>query len=517
MSEIKHVNETSNLDLYREIFLKAEKELFLYDKNNFKKFYNIQICCNKLINDSEVFKNFTDKLWYPSIIKAENNFFLFARSNKKFYKNETLTNSYHDEITIVSQSKNTLIFDKTKIILKGNSACHNIGFFLDHNKKSIFFNHIIGIGGKHKFRSIIETKHEANCIKTCQFIDYEVNFQQARLASKYPKILENNKYAMEIIDPKKFNPCYANGLHLFYFDENFIFENLNLNNLKLYQNIPIISGINNDDNCDDMYGLGVFDGANDIVFFNNKYFLYSRCNPITGKRFVKYAISDDLINWSNFKIINVMNDNYKSNKHLIYSTSVKNYKDFLISLSGSFVTDDNGFVIKGGIFLMISIDGINWNPVDFLIDFKIPGKHKISSFIHSYIGLCALGDILYGDNYLYFYIHFPKSNKLIRYKVKNDKFIYITSDKKNKISSFITKKIKVHNKNIKINYDIENDGYIMLEFLDNEEKIIFEYKIIKNNKNNIIIPNDIDIDSISFINCSFFKSKIYSFINISLI
>ena len=82
-----------------------------------------------------------------------------------------------------------------------------------------------------------------------------------------------------------------------------------------------------------------------------KYFLYIRANVAQGSRFIQYSTSDDLINWSEFNLINMgynLNENY-------YSPVIEKYNNSFIGMIPYF--NDNDYVC---LRIIVSNDGINW-------------------------------------------------------------------------------------------------------------------------------------------------------------
>ena len=66
-------------------------------------------------------------------------------------------------------------------------------------------------------------------------------------------------------------------------------------------------------------GLTVYDSLGSIIYNDEKelYFLYHRANIGTGRRTIQYSTSPDLINWSEYNLVN-FGDNYNYFNSNIY-------------------------------------------------------------------------------------------------------------------------------------------------------------------------------------------------------
>ena len=477
--------------------------------DNFNKFVdhgNVVIQNNKLTVDGNITLNHKESISYPTIIDNRNNtgkINLYFRSDISYYNKKRITKTVHDEIIVFYASIDGITFERcADIILHGNSACHNFLVYHEKNIDSPHYNKFFGIGGKHNPKFIIDTRHPKSCVSQNKYIQIDGNSEQC-------KFLKGKNGKITVVSPYEYSECYANGLHMFESDNGIKF------NLK--QKLPFINGFDNEDNCDGYYGFGVFDSISSLVYFNGKYILYNRANPKIYHRYVKYAISDDLISWSKFKIINIENMNY--NNSIIYSPNIKKFNNILISVS-NVIEIRNMHVVNCGMLLLSSDDGINWKKHNYILNFNIDNlqsKNITNNTIHSLMNLSANGDILCMNGNMYFYVCHVQ-NIIKRYKLEYNRLFYISNTNDTVQSTFLTKKIEVDNKMIKINCLVDDDGFVKIEIINSNNDIVCKFDdhdiITKGDYYDKILTwngKDSVEDKYMYIKCSFKNAQIYSF------
>lgn len=473
----------------------------IYIFNDYSKlisYNNINIGHHNFDNSNDIQLQKNNKITYPTIIdnrKRNGSLNLYFRSNISLYDKKNITNSFHDECTVLSISENNTDFTNNNVIMNNNSACHNFYVYYDINSTSQFYNKFIGIGGKHNPKFVMQLRHPKKCLNNHKYIDFKVTDKQC-------KFLRGKNNKIQITCPQNYSPCYANGLYLFISDDGINFTPLS--------ELPFINGLDNDEKCDELYGYGVFDSISSIVYHNGQYILYTRANIERNYRYIKYSISKDLQNWSNFKTIQI--DNLTSNDLIIYSPNIKKFNDILISMSHT-IELENNYIINSGILLLSSNDGINWKKHDYLIEYDIKNiKNKlikdIGNNIHNILHLPINGDIIYDELYMYFYICFTY-NSIKKYKLESNRLFYITNENKNDVSNFITKNIFTSIDNIVINCNINIDGYLKLYVVAKKSSILLDTLYTGNYYDKIININKNKIDTNFSIKCEFKNCKIY--------
>ena len=435
---------------------------------------------------------------YKNIIylnRVDNNIY-FKYINKIGIKpdNETVS------IINISDPKNPIFV--TDFDLNKSIACHNLYFFKNKDNK------INAIGGQHLGKANFdEFKNNKKYDEYHKHIEYINSKKYGIKMSGYEYIYDNNKIC----------PYYANGLHLFELDDK---------DLKCCNNnLPIISGIHEGrhdghyGNCDNKNlsssegGLTVYDSLGSIVFNSEEkiYYLYHRANIGTGRRYIQYSTSSDLINWSAFNIINLLVDDI-FNYNIYYSNFFK-YKNIYLAILP--ITKRN---IHSSHY--DSSDGILNLNLYYSFDCKIYnliGSTITKELIHNNIEtfyLCTNEPMLY-ENTLYFYLQNNNTNKLEIYTLDIDRFYYI-SNNTNEEANFVFEKDYIYN--INMNIDVEQTGYIKIELIDTYNNIIdgYSYKdfdIITNIDSFNFIPtwnNSYKLPSIPFKICfKFLKAKIF--------
>jgi hypothetical protein len=458
-------------------------------------------------------------------LKYENKFlinkklcYLYIFDNYIYYR-EDLTNVdvLDDQVTKRLKILTPLNIEyDNEFILNFGIASHNFRLFNLNNN-------IYGIGGQslgiaNYTDKLVNTKNQ-------KYINYHNN--------DINKFLNSSDYGVnhlagdKIYNPSIVCPYYANGLHLFSFD-NF---NLNAKSFNVENNgLPIVSGIMNNRHdghygYSDNYnidksknGLTVFDSQTSVLYNNqqNKYYLYQRANIGIGIRYIQYTTSNDLINWSEFNLLKINPEiNYfKFNFYYSNFFKINGVNNFIGILPSNQKIADNyyGLDTIQNYRLYYSNNCIEWNYIGII---NSDEYHK---------NWLTVGTPILYDNKYYFYISNDENLSLEIYSMEKNRFSYLTYNQKDIISKIEFKLMNFEEKNIKINIKIEENGYIKVQLKDENNKIIegysfndfdimgeniseFEYKLSWNN--NSMINNDkiyIEIEGVNFniysINCS---------------
>lgn len=476
------------------------------------------------------------ELIQPNIIKNSENIEIKVNSLKyenKFILNKKLGYSfiydnyiYYREDLINVDVLDNQVTKRLKIITPLNIEYDN-DFILNmgiagHNFRLFNINNnVYGIGGQSL--GIANYNNKLKNTKNNKYIDYHNNINKFINSSNYGI---SNLLGNQIYNPNVVCPYYANGLHLF------LFDNLNTASFNVENNgLPIVTGImkgrydGHYGFCDNhnidrsRNGLTVFDSQTSILYNSdqNKYYLYQRANIGTGIRYIQYTTSDDLINWSEFNLLKINPKFNYFSFNFYYSNffTINNVNGFIgiLPVNKKTSNDYNGLSKIQNYSLYYSNDCINYNYIG-IID---------SDEYHNNV-LTVGRPILY-DNKYYFYITNNSDLSLKICSFEKNRFSYITFNEKDIISKVEFKLMHFEEKNIKINFKTEENGYLKVQLKDENNTIIegysfndfdiinenaneFEYTISWNN--NTIINNEkiyIEIIGINFniysINCSF--------------
>lgn len=423
---------------------------FNLDKINNHK--NVSVKFNKLELDKKIkennitaydrrkFKNFHK---YHSLVKGENKNYLFFHKSRKKGKEKT----YFME-------SNNLDFINKKVNFLQDLGCASHNFSAFKTKE----NKIYAVGGKANSEETYNKKKLPNYGE-----EYISNFNGRR-----------------IINPDINHPYHANGIYLFEFDEN-------ENKLNLVVQKPII---NLKHLIDEKYkGVASLDSHICCFYDKNisKYRIYCRANLNQGIRHIQTSVSNDLINWEKFKLINVTpsfnlkNDNY-------YCISCQNYLDSKYYLGVSPYFKKNNKFNKDGIYLMISENGIDWYRIGIIKD---AGKKYSTT---PFQGVVHKLECI--NNLLNIYIDFnQEKQEVLTYKIKKDRFcsLYNCSDE----IGYVEFDTKLNNNEIILNFKTEKNGYLMVE----NKKYEGDFLDLK-----------VNIDNSKKLKIQLFKSEIYSII-----
>jgi hypothetical protein len=415
------------------IILNSENIIFKINKFKFEK----KILINKTIG-------------YPSIINYENKYYIYYREDNN------INEKPDHEITKRYIIKD--IFDLTddeKFSINLGIANHNLRLFNINNN-------IYGVGGQSlgiaNYNEYTKTTNE-------KYIEFN---------NKNDIFINSSDYGInDLTGPKIFNPyiyCpyHANGLYLFEFNNN----TLDINELNY--KLPIISGIkngrydghygySNSKNC----GISVFDSTTNLLYNNKekKYFIYQRSNFGTGIRHIQYCTSDNLLEWSDFNLIeyNPPINLFENNFYYGNFFKLNNINNYIGILPNNYKinNDYNGLDSNEHFKLYYSNDCIKWNYIGILDT-------------HLYYKLwMVIGEpILFNNNY-YFYFHDIDEKSIIVKSIEENRFSYIKSVE-NELSKIIFKPVYIKNKSIIINFKTYN-GFIKIQLLDINKRIIDNY------------------------------------------
>lgn len=394
-------------------------------------------------------------LWYPFIYKD----YLYYREDSNILP--------HPEHELIKRFKFKSIYSfehDDNYSLQIGIASHNFKLFEINNKT-------YGIGGQ-----AVGSRVYKDCLKTTntKYINYhssEINKEGFINSNDFN--VNPDSSGCQLYNPKKQCPYYANGLHLFLFDNV-------CNNVYSVENngLPIISGIHpgrHDGHygyCDNINiekskdGLAVFDSTTNILYNerDNKYYLYQRANIGLDARYIQYSTSSDLVNWSEFNLLKI-DKSYNHFENNIYCGNffkipgVNNYICILpISYKNSNVYTD---IKKSETFnLYYSDDCVNWNYVGI-------------SNIHEYYKLWAVNSepILYENKYI-FYFSNHKKKTIDTYSISLNRFSCVKTIEKDVVSTITIKLMKFDSKKITLNLKTHENGYIKVQLKDENNQIL---------------------------------------------
>ena len=463
-----------------------------------------QKICNEKININ-LFKNVKNgkfprnSMVYPFFLKINNNYNIFYRTN-------TIrcppANEVYEILNINQQLQPKLL--NTQIIL--GSASHNL-FILNNNNK--FF----AIGGQSGGITHLNLMNK----------NYNLDLSNNLLIENKNKNIDSKHYT-KIFSPYKQNPINFNGIQLFkYYPNNNNFQHLN-------NQLPILSGLHNGRN-DGRFapkkikikrnikltrntGFSTYDSQLSLLFnpFDNHYYIYVRANLNDMVRYIQYAKSKNLINWSPYQLINIdsIKDHYLFNLYIPNFFKLDGINQFIGIIpihnrKSRYSTDNNKGKIEGELWhfhLLISKDAVNW------IDLG-----NIISFPYHVVWIVTAAPIII-KNYFYFYFINYYSGHYQVFRMEKNRFTFI---KFLETKNVIFKNINFVDK-ILIDVIIGSKGFLEAELLDENQKIIdgFSFsnfqKIYKKNgiielkwKNTNLFPNNI-----KFLSIVASKTKIFS-------
>ena len=421
----------------------------------------------ELINSSHNFSIKANTLKFEKKIDINHNIYYLSVCDNNIYCKMINNNMKPDnETTIrfnVSDPYNPVIDDTFSTSY--GIASHNMYFFKDK------YNNIKTLGGQHygicSYKQFINNMNYNEYHKNIKFID---STEYTITMGGYDKIY----------DPTQISPYYANGLHLFEFNNN---------KLEVMNNgLPIITGIN-PGRYDGHYGhtnnrylnscrngLTVYDSEGSIVYNKkqNLYYLYHRANIGTGFRSIQYATSYDLINWSEYNIVNFGDSFNYFGCNMYYSNffNMPNTDIYLAILpyikknSFDYSSTDNIEYYQ----LYYSYDCSNFHYIGNIMEYNIKTLESYS--------LSTNYPILF-NNIMFFYIGEENNEPKINiYTIEKDRFCYITNY--DNTESIIELNELIFDSNIMLNLDVEENGYVLIEILEDANYSFNNFDIIKN-------------------------------------
>jgi hypothetical protein len=411
---------------------------------------NIEFNINVLKLEKKIFIN--KNIWYPCIVNNENLYYIHYRDDSNINKKEK-----PDHETSKRYLINNIfdIKDDESFNLNLGIASHNLRLFNLNNK-------LYGIGGQ------AFSIHNYNEFKNTNVIKY-IEFNE-----KNNILINSNDYNVndlignKIFNPDIYCPYYANGLYLFELND----KNLNINELN--DKLPIISGIKNGRH-DGHYGysnnknngITVFDSPTNLLYNDKekKYFLYQRSNFETGIRHIQYCSSNDLLEWSDFNLIeyipsiNLLENNiYHGNFFKL--DGVNNYIG-IIPFNKKINSNYDGLDENGYFKLYYSNDCVKWNYIGLL-----------DTFLYYKLWMVMGKPILLNNNY-YFYFHDVNEKTIIIKSLEKNRLSYAKSIE-NQFANILFKQTFIKNNEIVINFKTYN-GFIKMQLLDINKNIIDNY------------------------------------------
>lgn len=310
---------------------------------------------------------------YPTIIKHKKNFILVLNQGHK--------HKGHTDLFIFKEKKDNFLLKNTKKILE-NKCCISHNFTIVKHKdknKNIYY----GIGGKNSNQPPWNYNNKKYfpgiyLLKSNDLLNWSFVQKKPIVDLYYPK----NAFYTKTEHPEPKGPLWDSNICCFYSE------------------------------------------------LLKKYILYVRANLRPSIRYVQQITSNDLINWSDYKKINVDTfDEYSNNFYMFKVVELVDKKIFFALTPFTDKPDKpNELYIKK----LISFDSINWIDYGALVDGELMDWNTSRMNMH-------VADISYENNMLKIFLQFG-------YCCKNDKhFIKMYKFKINTIKEL--KEIRIKHKN----------------------------------------------------------------------
>jgi hypothetical protein len=404
----------------------------LINENLILNYENITFEINELKFEKNIFMN--KIFWYPSICYHNNNHYIYYRYNS------SIELKAYTEITKRFIINNIFdIIDDEEFNINLGGASHNFRVFNINNN-------IYGIGGLSL--SIRDYEHLKNTTNK-KYIEFNESNNIFINSSDYGA--NNLILGDKLFNPYIYCPYYVNGLYLFDFNNN-----LNELNNKL----PIINGIKNGRHDghygysnDKNSGFTVFDSTTNLLYNDKekKYFLYQRSNFGTGIRHIQYCTSDNLLEWSDFNLIEYNPPINLFENNIYYGNFFKldGVNNYIGIIPCSKKIDNNNHNGLDEYFkLYYSNDCLNWNYIGIL------DKH-----LYYKLWMIIGEPILLNNNY-YFYFYDIDEKSIIIKSIEKNRFSYAKSTE-NQLAKILFKPIFIKNSKIIINFKTYN-GFIKM-------------------------------------------------------
>jgi len=410
---------------------------------------NITFKISEFKFEKKIFVN--NNLNYGSLVKHNN-------LNYIYYRDDVISNKNKPEHEIIKRFIIKDVFDivdDETFSLSLGIASHNFRLFNINNN-------IYGIGGQS-----LGSKNHNEFINTTNEKYDEYNRSDVFIVSSPYNI--NHLIGKYLFDPNIPCPYYANGLYLFEFNNDNITE---LNN-----KLPIISGVKNgrhdghyghSNNKND--GISVFDSTTNILYNEKekKYFLYQRSNFGTGIRHIQYCTSYDLLEWSDFNLVEYTPTINLFQHNIYYGNffkldGVNNYIA-IIPFNKKVNGDYHGLDPHEYFELRYSKDCITWDYIGLL-----------SRHLYYTLWMIIGEPILLNNNY-YFYFYNSDDKSIIINSFEKNRFSYFKSIE-NQLAKISFKPTLIKNNKIIINFKTYENGFLRIQLLDSDKKIIEGYSL----------------------------------------
>lgn len=234
-----------------------------------------------------------------------------------------------------------------ELLLKGSCATHNFTPF--KNNGSLF-----AIGGMDAW------KFERSWKSIDDYEEFKIKFKE-RFKTEYTRDEERFEMFKDRIR-KKESLNHSDGLYLFRKTMNG-WTQFNKKPVITVQHLGFMSALD--------YGKSSeFDGQPSIVHFGDKYYIYLRYNVKFRTRYIQYAISDNLMNWSEFNSVEI--ENYDYDEQNYYTPNFFKYKNYILGMIPYFKGD------KACVRLLKSTDGHSFSIQDEIFNSAVSMLDKNS-------------------------------------------------------------------------------------------------------------------------------------------
>ena len=416
-------------------------KILFYDLNQFTAKSNIKINYSPIQEEGIVLTNTElyegcDNNYYTFIQDPNDSNIVFAcyRSSK--------TNDYKDIITgktcIALSNDGGLTFEKilneenNNIILKDKCICYNFTPFYDPIDEQIK-----GIGGNQvnmynadNINPMIKEEHVKDIILS---VPYEMKTGEMGIKTKKLQI------------PNILTEFESNGIYLYECTNNYFGWDRLIDR-------PIIHGLSKGQ-TDKVDGYTKFDSSISIFYhpFHQKYFFYVKSDIGKCHTFFQYTSSDNLLDWEEFKLINldpypVKKRSYQDNDNYYYS-NINPYPNskFFIGFPAYF----NYRAWKSGIYVIISEDGYNFKRLNQTMKTSmnlVNSKMYNGQLVRKYQPkIFSCNGLIISNDQTKFYLYLQHNNKdinnmicpdIIRYSIRIDGFTSIICQDDNQTGEF---------------------------------------------------------------------------------
>jgi hypothetical protein len=190
--------------------------------------------------------------------------------------------------------------------------------------------------------------------------------------------------------------------------------------------------------------------------YTKKYMFYTRYNKSAQQRHIQYSSSTDLLNWSNFKEINLE----EHDKYNIYVPTITMYPNSPYFISFPPILEQCNYSTFYT-SLMFSRNGHDWKPHPTL---------KLQTLIKSIPPHCFATGIGVLNDKFYIYVMHIRKCKMYCYSVPKDRFFYLyDSSNLNKSTIITSKPLLLVSKNIHFNFKTNRNGFVIIKLLHNKE------------------------------------------------